>query len=283
MANNPAAIKYFRKAADYIFLVLLSVFFLFPFFVILTRSLMSDADVMTLPAKIFPTAVSFTAYGRVFTAEMWGWLVNTLIIMVLSMAAAPLSASLCAFGFSKIKFRGRNIWFSAVLATMMLPGIVIQIPSYLMFNRLNLIDTPVPLILPYFLGAGAVSIFLFRQFMRTVPDVFSEAARIDGAGTFYIYWKIVLPLCKPIIVFMLISTFLSVWSDFMGPLIYLKRSASYTLALGIYYRFQGEVSQTTRANVQMATAVVTVLPCAIIFLIFQKQIMEGVKVGGIKG
>jgi multiple sugar transport system permease protein len=169
-----------------------------------------------------------------------------------------------------------------MLATIMLPGIVIQIPSYIIFYRLNWVDTPFPLIINSFFGGGAVTIFLFRQFMRTVPKELGEAARIDGMNTFLIYLTIVLPLCMPIVIYCMVTVFLSVWNDFMGPLIYLKKYSSYTLALGIYYRFGGEINNANRQNTQMATGLIMLVPCMLVFFIFQNKLIAGMAIGGIK-
>jgi len=174
--------------------------------------------------------------------------------------------------------------FGIVLATMMLPAIAIQIPLYIIFNMFGWIGTLLPLSLPNILGGGAINIFLLRQFMKGIPADLTNAAKIDGASAFRIYAAIVMPLCWPVVGYIMVSTFIGVWNDFMGPLIYLQgNKAAYTLAVGIYYKFMGTLSKSNYPNQQMAVGVLMCLPPAILFFLFQKQLVEGVVMTGLKG
>ena len=281
--KHTPAVKFLIIFAKYAFLILLGLFFLFPLFAMFSRSLMTDDEIIR-KSLLWSEAPSFKAYASVFNLKSIYWLLNTVIISVANIVGITLSSSLCAYGFSKLKFPGREVVFSIVLATMMLPTISMQIPLYIIFTDFGWIGTWWPMILPGFFGGGAVNIFLMRQFMKGIPDQLGEAAKIDGAGKFRIYAQIVLPLCKPILVFTIVNTFLGTWNDFMNPLLYLGAAErKYTLSLGLYMEFMMQGANNPFANVQMAGGVLMLLPCAVLFFIFQKYLIQGVTMSGIKG
>lgn len=267
----------------YTLLVLLSLFFLFPFFVMLIRSFMTDAEVLGFPT-FFPEGLYLGAYARVFNLKMLYWFGNTMLIIVLNMIGGPISAAVCGYGFAKIKFKGRSAWFAIMLSTIMLPGISMQIPLYILYTKIGWIGSLAPLIVPAFFGGGAMNIFLMRQFMRGVPNDISEAAILDGASSFRVMLCIMFPLCKPIIVYMMVGAFLGIWNDFSNALIYLSGDERlYTLSLGLYMNFKASLSTDNLPNVQMATGVLMLIPCLVIFLIFQKQLVNGIVMSAIKG
>ena len=210
--------------------------------------------------------------------------VHTLLVVGFNIVAISISASLIAFSFAKLQWIGRNVMFALMLGTMMLPAVVTQLPLYVIYTKMGWIDTLLPFTIPNLFGGGAIYIFLIRQFMRGIPRELENAAKIDGANVWQIFWRIMIPLCMPIITFIMVNTFIGVWNDFMGPLIYLQGNPDqYTLAVGIYYKFMGGLAQENFPNQQMAVGVLMSIPPAILFFIFQKQLIEGVTMSGLKG
>ena len=277
--------KRLRGALWHVLLVLLSLFFLIPFVYMLSVSFMTDAESLGNPVIVlFPQhGLRFENYRTSLDATLLNSLKNSILIIVINLFFVPLAAMMCAFGFSRCRFRGRNMLFAVVLATIMLPSIAIQIPLYVLYVKLGWINTILPLTVPAACGGGAMNIFLARQFMSSIPRSYDEAAVIDGASKFRIFAFIYLPLCKPIIIFIMIGVFNGTWNDFMSPLMYLREESSYTLALDVFYRYSGTLSVGRFPNNQMATGVLMIIPAAAIFFIFQKQLIDGVNIGGIKG
>jgi multiple sugar transport system permease protein len=220
-------------------------------------------------------------YAAAWTAAPFTrFTLNTLFITVCCILGQVLSASLVAFAFARLRWPGRNLLFLLMLATMMLPSEVTMIPTYLIFRSLGWIDTFLPLIVPSFLGGGAFFIFLFRQFYLTLPRELDEAAWVDGCSSFGIYWHILLPLCKPILVTIAIFSFVGHWNDFLTPLIYLNSAEHFTLAVGLRF-FQGEYD--TDMHLLMAASTLVLLPILVVFLIGQKYFVKSIVLSGIKG
>lgn len=269
----------------YAVMILLTIFFLFPFFYMFSKSFMSVTDTLATPPKFFPTKIYFKNYGNVFDVQMIKWTFNTLYIIVFNMVFGSLSASFCAFGFAKLEFKGKNISFAIMLSTVMLPGIVMQIPLFVIYNILGWMNTSLPLTLPAVFGGGAMTIFLYMQFMKGIPKEMDEAAIIDGANPFMRYFKICLPLCRSIIIFQCVGIFMGQWNDYMGPLIYINDPEKYTLGLGIYYKYIRESlpGVDVAMGSKMASGVVFSIPPLIFFFIFQKQLIAGINLGGVKG
>ncbi len=208
------------------------------------------------------------------------YLKNSTIYAVLAIIGTLVSSSPAAYGFAKIKWPGRDILFIIVLSTMMLPFQVTMIPLFLFFTEtLHWGDTLLPLVVPTFFGS-AFDIFLFRQFFRGIPDSILDAARVDGASEFQIFYRIVLPLSKPVLATIAIFTFLWAWNDFLGPLLYLSNPEHFTLALGLQ-DFQGQ--RNVAWNLLMAASVVFTLPVIIVFFFAQRTFIEGIKLSGVKG
>ena len=209
------------------------------------------------------------------------FLKNTLTIVFLTVFGATLSAALCAYGFARLRFRGRGPLFILLLATMMIPGQVTMIPVYIMFKELHWINTYLPLIVPAWFGGGAFSIFLLRQFFQGIPYEMEEAARIDGCGPLSTWWRIILPLSIPALATIAIFTFMGSWNDFMGPLIYVNDTDKFTLALGLNL-FKGQYGTDT-PHLMMAATLVVLMPVLILFFVAQKQFIQGIVVSGVKG
>jgi multiple sugar transport system permease protein len=221
----------------------------------------------------FPEALTMLPFARFF--------LNTLIIVVLTVFGATFSAALCAYGFARLRFRGREPLFVILLATMMIPGQVTMIPIYILFKELGWINTFLPLIVPAWFGGGAFSIFLLRQFFRSIPFEMEEAARIDGSGPLATWWRIILPLSFPAMATVSIFTFMGAWNDFMGPLIYLNDTELFTLALGLSL-FRGQYGVDT-PHLMMAATLVVLIPILVLFFVAQKYFIQGIVVSGVKG
>ena len=270
-------------AVKYFFLVVLGIFFVFPFLYLFTSSFMSDDQILNT-TSIFPKEIKFTAYQTLFEhSELLLYVQNTLVVCVLNIIGVCLMSSLTAFGLCKVKFKGQDIVFTLILATLLLPGTVTGVPLFTIYAKFNWIGTLLPLWVPIWFGGGATNIFLVRQFMRGIPKSYSEAAIIDGASSLRIYWSIVMPLVKPIIIYLAVTNFMALWNDFQTPLMFVGDTpTSYTLSLALYQEFARE-GTTYFPNVQMALGVLMSIPCILLFGLFQKQLMEGVAAVGIKG
>lgn len=276
---SPKVGKYVRKGISYFFLVVFSFVFLFPIFCLLLQSVLPDDELSQF--TLFPAYLNFAPYGTVLQdLSVLKYLWNTIELVLLNILGAALMSSMTAFGLSKVKFKGQDFVFSLILATVFLPSTVTSIPLYAMYLKIGWTTTNYPLWVPLLFGGGAMNIFLMRQFMRGIPKTYTEAAILDGASNFRIYWNIILPLIKPIIIYLSVQTFFGVWNDFQGPLMYLEDESQYTLSLALYLEY-GQADAPL--NLTMAVGVLMMIPCAALFAIFQKQLMEGVSTIGLKG
>ncbi len=212
--------------------------------------------------------------------SFWTFLGNTLTICILSVIGAVFSNALVAYGFARIKWPGREWFFALTLATMMLPGPVLMVPLYTIFHSLGWIGTLRPLWVPAFFG-NAFNIFLMRQFFLTIPEELTEAARIDGCSEWAIFWRIILPLSKPVLSVVALFTFLGGWNDFMGPLLYLTHKHSFTLALAL--QSYSSRHNGVQWNYLMAASAVVILPIVVLFFLTQKTFIRGIATTGIKG
>jgi ABC-type glycerol-3-phosphate transport system permease component len=269
------------KVIVYVLLVISSIIILIPIFWMLSTALKEDSEVYLfppewIPKRIYPNnfirALTFLPFGRYF--------INTSVITFLSVIGQLISSSLVAFGFARLKARGKGLLFMLVLSTMMIPSQITMIPIFVLFKLLNWVDSFKPLIIPNFFG-GAFFIFLLRQFYMTIPIELDDAAKIDGCSYFGIYTRIILPLTKPALATVAIFTFMWNWNDFMGPLIYLNSREKLTLSLALS-RFTGMYGMTAW-NLLMAASIVVALPCFILFFFAQKYFIQGIVITGLKG
>ncbi|MFD1861566.1 carbohydrate ABC transporter permease [Planococcus chinensis] len=265
--------KNFLVIFNFILLAIGSLLILSPLWWMFATSLKTMAEVMSFPPSFFPEDWLFSNYIRTWEAAPFTrYTINTLVITTFVVVGNVLSNSFIAYGFAKIPFKGKNVLFAIVLATMMIPGFVTLIPQYVLFANLGWINTYYPLIVPAFFGS-AFNIFLLRQFYMTIPTELIEAAKIEGASHFYIWWKIGLPLTKPAIATVAIFSFNGAWNDFLGPLLYLNDENLYTLQIGLQV-FKGQLS--TQWNYLMAGSLLVLLPVIVIFFIFQKYFIQGI-------
>ncbi len=262
-------------------LLLAGAFFLMiPLAWMISTSLKSLGAVTTIPPEWIPRRVLWSNYADIFRLVPFGRYVwNTGVITFLDVIGKILSCSLVAFSFARLRWRGRETVFLVMLATMMLPPQVTMIPQFVVFKHLDLIDTIVPLVLPNWLG-GPFLTFLLRQFFMSIPLDLDDAARIDGASIFGIYWRIVLPLSKPALAAVAIFMFNGSWNDFFGPLIYLHSRDKYTISLGLR-SFQDQ--NYTEWHLLMAASLVAMLPVVLIFFFAQKYFIQGIVFTGVKG
>ena len=256
--------------------------FVIPFLWLVITSLKPLDQVFTDPPRWIPHPILWQNYVDALTDPAFPFvqlLSNTLFYVVLSTIGVVLSSSVIAYAFARIDFAGRETLFIITLATMMLPGIVLLIPTYILFQTFGWVGSYAPLIVPTFLG-NAFNIFLLRQFMMTIPWDLTDAARVDGAGDFTILWRIVLPILKPALMVVAVFQFMYAWNDFLGPLIYLDNASKYPLVLGLY-AFQNRFK--INWNLMMAASLVTTLPLIVLFFFAQRYFIEGIALTGLKG
>lgn len=271
----------FQKVLTFGILTAGAIILLSPIWWMVITSFKSMGEIMTYPPTFWPEEWLFENYLYTWeTANFTRYTLNTLLIASVSVFANVLSNSFIAYGFAKIDFRGKKILFALLLATMMLPGFVTLIPTYILFAKLGWLNTYLPLMVPPFFGS-AFNIFLLRQFYITIPNELSEAAQIDGASHIYIWRKIMLPIAKPALATIAVFSFNGAWNDFLGPLLYLNDEKLYTLQIGLQI-FKGQVA--TQWNYMMAGSLLVLLPVIILFFLFQRYFIEGMNLNaGSKG
>ena len=269
-----------KRVVVYILLILISVVNIFPFFWMVRSSLMTKSEIFAQPMLWMPKAVQFGNYGEALVAVPFlQYFLNSIFVVAMVILGKLLSSSLIAYGFARIDFKGKNIWFALMIATMMIPWSVLLIPQFMIWTKLNMYNTYLPLIMPSFF-LDAFYVFLLRQFFQTLPKDYDDAAVIDGATQLQIYAKIILPLSKPALMTVCVFAFMNTWNDFIGPLIYLKDQSKYTVSLGLQ-QFIGQY--TTEWHLMMAAATVAIVPMLIIFFFAQRFFIEGITFSGIKG
>lgn len=267
-----------HKIIIYLLLFAFSIYFLFPFIWIVLTALKTEAEVHQFPPNFFPDKMQFVNFINAWKAQPFGlYLKNSVMITVMTTFGQIISCSMIAYGFARYNFRFKNGLFILLLATMMIPWDVTMIPLYMQFNLFGWINTLKPLIVPSFFGS-AYFIFLLRQFLMNVPKELEHAAKIDGANDFQTYWKIFVPIMKAPLTLIAVLNMLSVWNDYLGPLIFLQDRTKYTLALGLA-SFKG-VHELQILPI-MAITILMVIPPVIVFLYAQKYIVEGIS-GAIK-
>jgi ABC-type glycerol-3-phosphate transport system permease component len=262
----------------------LCAFILLPIGWMVTAALKPDtAIVFTFPPEFFPTKFfNWQTFADALLDEDEPYLrfvANTTFLVVVNMAFAVISNSLIAYAFARLRFRGRDRLFAVVIATMLLPGPILLIPQFLLFFQIGWYNTYLPLTIPTLAG-NAFFIFLLRQYMRTIPTELDEAARIDGAGHWTIYRRIILPLSAPALTVVAVFTFLGVWNDFFGPLLYLSDGDLYTVPVAL----ATQVSRIgTEWNKLMAANLVAIVPPLVVYFVAQKQLIGGIASVGLKG
>jgi len=272
------------EVARHVALAVLTVLMLYPVLWMLSSSFKESSQVFVNAHRLIPDAFHFENYAS-------GWkgfggitfstfYINTFIIVIASTVGTVIASTATAYGFARIRFRGKPLWFVCMLLTMMLPFEIIMIPQYVMFNWFGMVNTFYPLILPTFFGYPFF-IFLIVQFIRTIPHELDEAARIDGCNRFTIFLRIIVPLVVPAMMTSAIFSFYWRWDDFLGPLIYLNDPNKFPIASAL--RMYADPDSLTNWGALFAMSTLSLVPVLVIFFIFQKYIVEGISTSGLKG
>lgn len=269
------------RIAAYTALVLGAIVSLMPLYWLILTSLRPEGAEFTYPPEWLPSSFHPENYAIAWRrAPFWTFTWNSTFVTAMAILGTLLTASMAAYAFARIPFWGREVWFTLLLSTMMLPWAATLIPRFLLFKFLGLIDSLWPLWLPFWFGGGAFYVFLLRQFIMTLPIEMEEAAVVDGASRFRIYAMITLPLTRPALASVAVFQFIARWNDFMGPLIFTNREKYRTLALGLRY-FGNE--QFTEFRLVMAIAVVMLVPVLAVFFAANKYFVTGVAMSGLAG
>lgn len=267
--------------ALFLLLVLISVVSIVPLYWMFRSSLMSNAEIFVFPPRIFPSTWRWQNYAKTFqNFNAVLYLKNTMLLLVPCVIGTVLTSAMAGYALGRVNFPGRKLWFVLVIGSMILPGHVLMIPTYLTYSTLKLTNSYWPFYLGAWFGGGASNIFLMRQFMIGLPKEYDEAAYIDGASRIQIFFRILVPLCKPIMITVGIFAFMNYWNDFQAPLIYLRDDKKFPLALGLM-TLKGAYS--SKWNYIMCGSLVMVVPAIILFAVGQKYFLNGIVMTGVKG
>ena len=257
---------------------------IYPLLWMVMSSFKENNEIFDQASSLWPEVFHFENYAngwKGFAGISFGkFFTNSLFITVIGTIGSVFSSAFIAFGFARLKFKGRKVWFTCMLLTMMLPFQIIMIPQYLIFSKLGWVGTFLPMIVPHFFG-GAFFIFLIIQFIYGIPKDMDEAAKIDGCSYYGIFFRIILPLIVPALVTCAIFSFMWKWDDFMGPLLYLNRPTTYTVSLAL--KMFADPTSLSDWGAMFAMATLSVLPMFLIFVFFQKYLVEGISTEGLKG
>ena len=272
-----------RDLLAYLLLAVGLVWFIFPLVWVILSSLKTFQDFNQIPARLLPSQLYLGNYPRAWNSVPFGiFFLNTTIIVALCVVGELVSASLVGYGFSRLRFWGRNFLFMILLSTMMLPFWVTIIPRFLLYKEIGWIGTWLPLIVPSYF-ANPIYVFLMRQFFMTLPAELDDAAKIDGCNELGIFWRILLPLTKPVLATIAIFAFINVWTDFVKQVIYLSQESKYTVAIGLAF-LRWQIAQGDPVpGLLMAATVFTSLPMIVVFFIGQKYMVRGIALTGRTG
>jgi multiple sugar transport system permease protein len=276
---RPANSARVRKIVYSALLTALCLLVLVPFVWMISSSLKHDNQVFTVPTQWIPREFVWSNYADIWTQiPMLAYLRNSAFLAITISFLQVITGSFAAYGFAKLRFPGRDWLFVAYLATIAVPWQAYMIPQYLIMEKIGLVDTHLSIILLQ--AFGAFGVFLMRQYYQSIPDELIEAARIDGLSEYRIWWRIMLPLSRPAIASLGLLTFVSTWNDYMGPFIYLTSNELWTVQLGL----RSFVGQYDAAYAMIMTgSVISVLPVVLVFLLGQRQFIQGIATSGLKG
>jgi multiple sugar transport system permease protein len=273
--------KSMEHVLSYVILGLGALLMLIPFFWMLSTALKENAQIFKFPPEWIPSPFKWSNFIQSMSYQSFPFprfYLNSIVITVLSTMGSLLSSSIVAFAFSRIRWAGRDILFMIVIITMMLPREVILVPEFILFKSFGWVDTFLPFIVPAFFG-NPFYIFLLRQYMKTISPELDQAARMDGCGTWTVFYKIVLPQCKPALLTVMLFSIQSHWNEFIGPLIYLNSTENFTVGLGLSL-FKGQYG--TEWGLLMAASLLAVLPIILLFAAAQRYFIQGVVITGVK-
>ena len=275
--------KYTGRASTHILLILVAVMMIFPLVWMLSSSLKTPPQQVKWPPQVIPNPFYPQNYVLLFTlSPMAKYLLNSAKIAILSVIGMCLSSSLAAFAFARMRFRGRDLIFGILLATMMIPYATTIIPTFVIFRWLGWIDTHLPLIVPNFFGS-AYTVFLLRQAYLSIPQELVDAAEMDGAGFFYVWWAIFIPLGMPMLTTVAVLQFLGSWNDLLGPLIYLNTQSKMTVQIGLTYLRGRAGTGVEHVGIVMAGSLIGILPMLLLYAFGQKYFIRGLSRAGLKG
>jgi multiple sugar transport system permease protein len=281
---DPQWMRYGKRVGVYAVLVVGAIAALLPLYWMLSTSFKDNSEVFRMPMTWIPEKITLEHYETALfgtTPNFVRFFLNTFLLEFLVISGTVLTSAMAAYAFSRVSWPGRDVVFGVLLSTMMLPFAASLVPTFIGWSAVGGVDTYLPLVVPAWLGGGAFNVFLLRQFMMQIPRDFDEAAMLDGANHWFIASRIIAPMIKPALLVVTIFTFIGVWNDFFGPLIYLKSNDLYTVALGLL-SFQSTYG--TRWNLLMAASVVSIIPIVVVLFKFQKPILEGANLNpGLKG
>ena len=280
-------LQVFLEFIKYAILLILGATYLLPFYWMASSAIKNQSQVFTVPPTWVPIPARFINF-----VEAWNlYPFNTYLFNTLFKYAIPatigtvLSSAIVAYGFGRLRWKGRNLFFAICISTMMVPFQVTMVPLFIIFRKLGWINTFLPLVIPSFFG-NPYFIFMLRQFFRTIPEELSDAARIDGASEFNILFQLILPLSRPALTVVALFTFMGAWNDYLGPLIYLNKQENYTLAVGLQ-AMSAATSQMGNTKLAypylMAVSTIVTLPIVIAFFFAQRTFIEGIALTGLKG
>jgi multiple sugar transport system permease protein len=283
--------RWLRRTVVYGLLLLGVALVLIPFLWMISTSLKTQDQLFVRTLNFIPDPAVPANYLEVWNRLLsinpqmtfWRILGNTLFITILAMIGEITSAALVAYGFSRFRWRGRDTLFALMLATIMIPGIVTRVPGFLIWRQLGLLDTYDPLTWPSLFAWGPLYVFLMRQFFMSIPREYEEAAIIDGANVIQIFWYIMLPLVRPILLAIAVLAFQANWNNFQGPLLYLSTPDKFPLALAMRFFEQSLSKEAPQWQYMMAMATMMAAPILLLYFLAQKQFIEGINVGGVKG
>lgn len=276
--------KIIRKVCYHLFILIFGLIMIYPVLWMISGSLKNNAEILNGSLSLIPPNwrwENFETGWKGFGGISFGtFFANSFMVTIISTVATVLSSACVAYAFSRINFKGKKIWFTAMICTMMLPSQIILIPQYIIYNKLGFVGSIIPLVLPHFFGQ-AFFIYQMMQFTAGIPLELDEAATIDGCSRYSIFTRIILPLLKPSLVTTIIIQFYWKWDDFMGPLIYLNKPQTYTVSIAI--KLFADASSTTDYGAMFAMSTLSLVPVFLIFLFFNKYLVDGISTSGLKG
>ena len=272
------------KTVVYCILTVYALILLFPFYIILISALRPSMESYNVPFLYYIREFDVTGFVEIFTVDIYGIsfvrsFFNTLLYVIPPTVVGLLVSAIAGFAFSKLRFPGKNVIFYGLLMTMMIPGTVTMIPTFMIFNGLNWIDTPLPLMIPGMFG-GAGTIFFMRQYFKGIPTSLIDAAKIDGMGYLRIFFVIMAPLSAPVLIAFGLMSFVGGFNDYFGPLLYLYSPEKYTLQIALKFATSAGGSDV---QLDMSACIVTMLPILLLYIFFQRYFIRGIALSGIKG
>lgn len=267
----------------HLFVVAFGLFMIYPVLWLISSSLKDNSEVFVNSASLIPSHVKFSNYvdgWRGFGGVSFGtFFKNSFVLVIIGTAGSVVSSALIAYGFARIKFKGKKFWFAAMMLTMMLPSQVQIIPQYIMFNKLNWINTFKPILIPSLFGS-AFFVFLIMQFIQGIPIELDESAKIDGCNKYSIFIYIICPLIVPALITVTIFSFYWKWEDFFGPLLYLNKPSLYPVSLAL--KMFADPNSVSNWGAMFAMSTLALIPVLLVFVVFQKYLVEGVSSTGLK-